>query len=102
MAVVDLVQTILLSGVATTAATELLKSKYVPVQFSKFPRLTALGVSVVATLFVAWQQCNGLAGGCQGVFTTPFDYAAAILGTLLVATVTYNNIVPNEQSKTKL
>lgn len=101
MAVVDLIQTILISGVATTMATQLLKSKLVPVQFQKFPRLTALLVAIGSTVFVAYQQCNGLEKGCQGLFTNPMDYLAAVVGTLLVATLTYNNIVEVKGSSTK-
>jgi hypothetical protein len=102
MGVVDLVQTMLVSGVATTVATQLLKSKYIPIQFQKFPRVTALFVSIGATVFVAWQQCNDLATGCSGLLTSPIDWTAAVLGTLLVSTLTYNNIVNVEGSRTKL
>lgn len=102
MSVIDLLQTILISGVATTVATELLKSKYIPVQFSKFPRITALVISIGATVFVAWQQCANLATGCQGILASPIDWIAAVLGTMLVATLTYNNIVNVKESDTKL
>lgn len=101
MGIVELIQTILVSGVAVTMATQFLKSRFVPIQFSRFPRLTALALSIVATAIAVWQQCGGTAESCQAYITGPVDYISAVLGSLLIATITYNNVVPTDKSRSK-
>lgn len=93
MNVVDFLQTILVGGVATTLAVQFLKSHLIPVQFERYPRLTAFAVSVLATGVAVWQKCEDVVAGCQSLVQQPLDYAAAVLGVFLIAVVTYNNVL---------
>lgn len=43
-------------ALAATIVTQVLKSEYVRVPFEKHPRLTAIGVSAVASLVALWQS----------------------------------------------
>ncbi len=93
MDVVNFLQAILVGGVATTLAVQLLKSNFIPVQFQAYPRLTALGVSIVATAVTIWQQCQTVVAGCQAFLQQPVDYIAAVAGVFLIAVVTYNAVL---------
>lgn len=93
MQVIEFLQVILVGGFATTLAVQLLKSNFIPVQFQKYPRLTAFGASIVATGIAVWQKCESLVQGCQALVTQPLDYAAAVAGIFLIAVVAYNNIL---------
>jgi len=93
MQVIDFIQVILVGGVATTIAVQFLKSNFIPVQFEKYPRLTAFGVSVLATVVAVWQQCQNIVTGCQSLLQQPLDYAAAVAGIFLIAVVTYNAVL---------
>lgn len=94
MGMVELIQTILVGGVATTLAVQFLKSKVIPVEFQRFPRLSALGVSVVAAVIAAYQQCSD--GSCSALVNQPIDYAGAVAGIFIVAVVTYNNVLKDK------
>lgn len=97
MQVIEFIQTILVGGVATTLAVQFLKSNIVPLQFQKYPRLTAFGVSVVATGVAIWQKCQDVVAGCQTLVQQPLDYAAAVAGIFLIAVVAYNNILRDKR-----
>lgn len=93
MEVVEFLQTILVGGFATTLAVQFLKSNLIPVRFQQYPRLTALGASIVATLVAVWQQCETVVEGCQALVQQPADYVAAVAGIFLIAVVAYNNVL---------
>lgn len=97
MQVIDFIQVILVGGVATTIAVQFLKSNFIPVQFSKYPRLTAFGVSLLATGVAVWQQCQNIVAGCQTLLQQPLDYAAAVAGIFLIAVATYNAVLRDKQ-----
>lgn len=85
---VEFFKAILLSGVATTMAVEVLKSKYIPIAFQNYKRLTTIGVSVAASVFAVFSHDPST----LGVDSWP-DVAAIFSGTLLIAVVTYNNLL---------
>lgn len=93
MEVVEFIQTILVGGLATTLAVQFLKSNLIPMRFQDYPRLSALGVAIVATLVTIWRECESLVGGCEALVNQPVDYVAAVIGVFLVATVAYNNVM---------
>lgn len=93
MQVIDFIQVILVGGIATTIAVQFLKSNFIPVQFEKYPRLTAFGVSLLATAVAVWQQCQNIVAGCQTLLQQPLDYASAVAGIFLIAVVTYNAVL---------
>jgi len=93
MQVIEFLQVILVGGVTTTLAVQFLKSNFIPVQFEKYPRLTAFGVSVLATVVAVWQKCQDVVAGCQTLLQQPLDYAAAVAGIFLIAVVTYNAVL---------
>lgn len=94
MGIVELVQTILVGGVATTFAVQILKSKMVPVAFQNYPRLSAFGASIIASSVAAYQQCSD--GSCSALVNQPLDYAAAVAGVFIVSVVTYNNVLKDK------
>lgn len=99
MEVVEFIQTILVGGVATTLAVQFLKSNFIPVQFEKYPRLTAFAVSIVATIVAVWQKCQDVVAGCQTLLQQPLDYAAAVAGIFLIAVVAYNNVLRDKPNR---
>jgi len=88
----DFFKAIIVSGVATTYSTQILKSSLIPIPFQRSPRLTAFVVSVIASVIAVGQGFD---------FNAPFkdwtDYVPVIAGTLLVSAATYKAIyhVPN-------
>lgn len=83
---IQIFQTIIGTGVVTTIATNILNSPLVKIPFQRNKRLTAFGVSVIAT-FVALYQ--------QGVRDFSADWTcnlAILLGVFITSAVTYNNI----------
>ena len=83
----DFFKAIIVSGVATTYATQIAKSQYFPIPAEKSPRLTAFVVSVIASIIAVGQGFD---------FNAPFkdwtDYVPVIAGTLLVSAATYRAI----------
>ena len=83
----DFIKTVLVSGVATTYATQILKSSLIPVPFQRSPRLTAFIVALLASAVAVGQGID---------FNNPFkdwtDYVPVIAGTLLVSAATYKAI----------
>lgn len=86
---VSLFQSIIIGGVTVTIATQLLKSHLIPVQFEAYPRLTALGASIVASVIALYN--NGVTLATVG--SEWQTWATVIAGTLITAAVTYNSIV---------
>jgi len=83
----DFFKAVIVSGVATTYATQIAKSQYFPLPAEKSPRLTAFIVSVIASIVAIGQGFD---------FNAPFkdwtDYVPVIAGTLLVSAATYKAI----------
>jgi uncharacterized membrane protein (DUF441 family) len=83
---IQIFQTIIGTGVTTTITTNILNSPLVKIPFQRNKRLTAFGVSVIAT-FVALYQ--------QGVRDFSADWqcnVAILLGVFITSAITYNNI----------
>lgn len=83
---IEIFETIILSSVTTTIATNILNSPLVKIPFQRNKRLTAFGVSVIAT-FVALYQ--------QGIRDFSADWqcnVAILLGVFITSAITYNNV----------
>ncbi len=82
----DFIKTVLVSGVATTYSTQILKSSLIPLPAANSPRLTAFIVSLIA---------SAIAVG-QGIDYTNIksweDIIPVICGTLIVSAATYKII----------
>src|ERR1035437_6846409 len=88
MNIFDLVSSILIGGCATVTATQILKSKYIPVPAQKYPCETAAVVALVSAVIAVWQS---------GISVNVHDAAslvAVFVGTLWVAVSVYNNLKP--------
>src|SRR5690349_11956927 len=92
MQITQLVQSILVSGTATTLATQVLKSKYLPIPAEKSPRLTAFVVSLVASGIAVWQ-----AGIGPTRLTSWTDWLTAAGGTRTVPAATYHAVFNETQ-----
>ena len=94
LSTLDFVKTIIVSGVATTYSTQILKSSLIPAPFERSPRLTAFVVSLIA---------SALAVG-QGIDFTNLksweDYLPVVGGTLIVSAATYRVIYAQETATT--
>lgn len=86
MDVQNLFSSILVGGGATVIATQLLKSKYIPIAFQNHPQWTAALVSLVAAIIAEWQ-----AGVSVDYHNLP-NLAAVFVGTLWVAISVYNHL----------
>jgi len=84
----SLAQVTILSGVAVTLVTEILKSKYIPIPAQRYKRLTALALSLGTSAYAVYtyNQVNLVTLTWQAWLST------ALL-TLLVSSVTYNQVV---------
>lgn len=89
MDVNTLIITILSGGLATTIATQILKSSAIAVEFQKYPRLTAGVISVIATL-VAFQSQHF---DFTTVLHSPGLAATIAGGIWLISASTYNHII---------
>jgi 2-keto-3-deoxy-6-phosphogluconate aldolase len=79
----QLIQSVLVSGVATTIGTQLLKSSLIPIPFQKSPRLTAFIVSVIASVAAVTQ------GGVDWANLRDWtDILPVVCGTLIVSAAT--------------
>lgn len=84
----SLAQATVLGGLATTLATEILKSQYIPVPATKYPRTVAAVVSLLAAGYVVYQyNVHNIAG-----MTWPNWLALAGL-MFLVSVTTYNHVL---------
>ncbi len=85
---ISLFGAIILSGIAVTIATEISKLKvlsFIPAE--KYPRLTAAIYSLIAAGVCLYNSSVNF------VIDSWVGYVALALGTLLVAAVTFNNLV---------
>lgn len=78
---------ILLGGGASMLATQLLKSKFVPIQFEKYPRATAAIVSLIASIITEWQ-----ANVVINLHSLP-SLGVVFVGTLWIAVSVYNHLL---------
>ncbi len=97
MNTVMLIQSLIVGGTATALATELLKSPYIPVPAQKYPRVTALIVSIIASVVAVMQ--SGFNATTLHSWT---DGLALVCGTLIVSSVTYNQLIKGADPKTSL
>jgi len=88
MTTVEIIQSVLLGGTATTLATQILKSPFIPVPATKHPRITAAVVSVIASAIVVSQ-----AGVDVSNLGDVASVTAIFAGVLLVASTTYNQLI---------
>ena len=77
---------ILVGGGATLLATQILKSKYIPIQFQKYPRTTAAVVSLIAAVVSEYNS-----GTSVNLHDLP-TLTALFVGTLWVAINVYNHL----------
>lgn len=84
-----------LSALAVVAVQQILKLKVVPVSFAnKFPVLTNVLLSVVASVIVAWQT--------KVTPQTPFDWVLLVATISVVAAIVYNNTLANSDAVQEL
>lgn len=86
MDTMSFIQTSLIGGAATTAIVQFLKSRIIPLQFDKYPRLTAIITSLPVTLVTAQQSNITLSGDKEVV-------VALVISVIASATVIYNNLL---------
>lgn len=86
MDIQTLVTASLAGGVTTTLATEILKSKYIPVQAQKYPRTTAAIIAAGVSGYVVYQQSHALLSDWH-------NWVMLGIATLLVASITYTHVV---------
>lgn len=90
--IVSLLGGVLVGGGATIIATQLLKSKYIPIGFEKHPQWTAGAVSLIASVVAEWQA--GVAASVHNLWSL----GAVFVGTLWVAISVYNHLKDNSPS----
>lgn len=83
---IEIFKTIITSGVSVTLATNILNSNLIPIPFQKNKRLTAFGVSVVATLASLYHY------GITNLTSNWAENIAILLGIYITSSITYNNI----------
>ena len=83
----NLLNYILVSGGATVIATQILKSKYIPIQFEKYPKETTFAVSVIAAIIAEYQAHVSF-----NWHNLP-SLLSMFVGTILIAVLTYNHFV---------
>lgn len=88
MNTVEILQSVLVGGAATSIATQILKSSYVPVPATEHPRITAAVVALVASVIAV-----ASAGVNYDRFADWTSVVAVFAGVLLVATNTYNQLI---------
>lgn len=84
---VEFFSTIVVSGVATTLATQMLKSSMIPVPVEDYPRISAGVVSILATFGSIYVSDASL------MVNSFIDWTAFVVGTFLVSVITYNNVL---------
>ena len=90
----DFFKAVLVSGTATTLATQVLKSSLIPLPAAKSPRLTAFIVSLIASALVVGQ------GFDYTNLRTWEDYIPVVCGTLIVSAATYKAVYAQETATT--
>ena len=81
----------MLSGAATTIATQILKLKVIPVPAEKYPRMSAAIVSALASLVAVFSTNVDL------VINSFIGWLAFAAGAYLLSAITYNQIVKQEE-----
>lgn len=95
--VVQLFSGILLSGVATTTATQLLKLNFIPIPVTKYPRLSAAVVAVLASLVTIYNT------NLELVLDNWVQVVAFMVGVFITSVVVYNAVIKTgEDSPNKL
>lgn len=84
---------LIVSGTGTSIALQLLKLDWFPVAVSRYPRLTNIIVSLIASLIAIYSA------GINLVLVTPFQYLAFIIGTAIFSAFTYKNLLKGTTSK---
>lgn len=78
-----------IAAAATTLATQILKSKYIPIPAQKYPRITAAIVALGASLFAVYQTGYDITSSTSNLT----QFVAFVFATLLIASATYNNLL---------
>jgi hypothetical protein len=78
---------LILSGAASTLATQLLKADWIPVPATKYPRTVAAVASVIATAVSIY------ASNLHLLLVGWWQYLAFAVGAFIVSAVTYNHVV---------
>jgi hypothetical protein len=84
---------LIVSGASSSIAVQILKLDWFPLLISRSPRLTNAIVSTVASLVAIY------ASGVQMVLVTPFQYAAFIIGTIVLSAFTYKVVLKGTTAK---
>ena len=88
MEVVSIIQAVLIGGSATALATEILKSPFIAfIKAESYPRITAVILSVVASVLIILHQNIAFAT------LSVENWVALVVGTLLVAVATYHGVL---------
>lgn len=95
--VVTFFTALVVSGVATTAAVQILKLDVLGGLAKKYPRLTNAVVSLLATIVAVYNSTLDL------VINGTWQMVAFAVGVFVVAAITYNNVIKtNDESSTRL
>lgn len=92
MSTVEILQSVLVGGAATSIATQILKSSFVPVPATDHPRITAAVVSLVASVVAV-----ASAGINYASFADLTSVVAIFAGVLLVASNVYTQLLKQEK-----
>lgn len=77
----------LLSGVVVALATEVLKLKWIPLPVQKYPRISAVVASLLASVICLYNSSVNF------VINSWVGWLALAVGTLIVSAITYNQLI---------
>lgn len=82
----SLLTSILVGGGATMVATQILKSKYIPIPAERYPQATAVTVSLISSIIAEYQA--GISVDIHNIS----GLATVFVGTLWIAISVYNHL----------
>ena len=90
----NIIYSIILGGTASSALTELLKLPFIPVAAQRFPRITALVLSIISAVVAFLVQNVPITGNIQQLTFTA-------VGAFLVSAITYNQALKGLSTNTQ-
>jgi hypothetical protein len=84
---------LIVSGAGSSIAVQLLKLDWFPLLVSRYPRVTNMIISIIASLVAIYTS------GIDFVLVTPLQYVAFMIGTMIFSAFTYKNILKGTTTK---